>query len=56
LGRSSKELQNLKLYLRALEQESKDLIGQGDDNEIDEGHLFFAWQQAKKHYEKVGEG
>ena len=46
----------LKLYLRALEQEPENLIGQGDDDEIDEGHLFFAWQQVKKHYKKVGEG
>jgi len=46
----------LKPYLKGLENEPEDLIGQGEDNEIDEGHLFFAWQQAKKHYKKVGEG
>ena len=46
----------LKSYLKALENEPEDLVGQGDDDEIDEGHLFFAWQQVKKHYKKVGEG
>ena len=46
----------LKSYLKALENEPEDLIGQGEDDEIDEGHLFFAWQQVKKHYRKVGEG
>ena len=46
----------LKPYLKGLENEPEDLIGQGEDDEIDEGHLFFAWQQAKKHYKKVGEG
>ena len=45
----------LKPYLKALENEPEDLVGQSDDDEIDEGHLFFAWQQAKKHYKKVGE-
>ena len=44
----------LKPYLKALEKEPEDLIGQGEDDEIDEGHLYFAWEQVKKHYEKVG--
>jgi plasmid rolling circle replication initiator protein Rep len=45
----------LKPYLKALDNDPDDLIGQGEDDEIDEGHLFFAWEQAKKHYKKVGE-
>jgi plasmid rolling circle replication initiator protein Rep len=43
----------LKPYLKALEGEPVDLIGEGDDAEIDEGHLYFAWQQVKKHYRNV---
>jgi plasmid rolling circle replication initiator protein Rep len=43
----------LKPYLKTLENEPEDLVGQGDDDEIDEGHLFFAWEQVKKHYKKV---
>lgn len=46
----------LKSYLKALENEPENLIGQSEGDEIDEGHLFFAWQEIKKHYEKVGEG
>lgn len=45
----------LKPYLKALENEPEDLIGQEENEEIDEGHLFFAWEQVKKHYKKVGE-
>jgi plasmid rolling circle replication initiator protein Rep len=46
----------LKPYLKALENEPEDLIGEGKgDTNLDEGHLMFAWQNSKKHYFKVGE-
>jgi plasmid rolling circle replication initiator protein Rep len=44
----------LKPYLKALEQEPADLIGEGDENEVDEGHLFFVWQKIIKKYVNVG--
>jgi plasmid rolling circle replication initiator protein Rep len=45
----------LKPYLKVLEDEPTDLVGQGQDDEVDEGHLFFAWQTIRKHYCKVGD-
>lgn len=44
----------LKPYLKALEQEPADLIGEGDEDEVDEGHLFFVWQKIIKKYVNVG--
>lgn len=38
----------LKEYLRSLEQEPEDLIGEGDEDEPDEGHLYFGWRQREK--------
>jgi plasmid rolling circle replication initiator protein Rep len=43
----------LKDYLKALEEEPEDLIGQGDENEVDEGHLYFGWKQREKKYRLV---
>lgn len=43
----------LKNYLKALEEEPEDLIGQGDENEVDEGHLYFGWKQREKKYRLV---
>lgn len=40
----------LKDYLKALEEEPEDLIGQGDEDEIDEGHLYFDWKQRERKY------
>jgi plasmid rolling circle replication initiator protein Rep len=44
----------LKPYLKALENEPADLIGEGDEDEVDEGHLFFLWQKMIKKYTNVG--
>ena len=44
----------LKPYLKGLEQEPEDLIGEGDQDDIDEGHLFFVWQRMFKQYMSVG--
>jgi hypothetical protein len=43
----------LKDYLRTLEQEPDDLIGQSEENEVDEGHLYFGWQRREKHYKLI---
>ncbi len=37
-------------YFRELEQEPQDLIGEDDQGEIDEGHLFFDWKRREKKY------
>lgn len=43
----------LKDYLRALEDEPEDLIGQGNEDEVDEGHLYFGWKKREKKYRLV---
>lgn len=45
----------LKTYLKELEQEPEDLIGEGEDGdvEVDEGHLYFAWKRKHKKYKMV---
>lgn len=43
----------LKDYLKGLEQEPEDLIGEGEDNEVDEGHLYFGWKRRDKKYRLV---
>ena len=44
----------LKQYLKALEQEPEDLIGESDDpDEVDEGSLYFGWRQKHKKYRLV---
>jgi plasmid rolling circle replication initiator protein Rep len=40
----------LKQYLRELEQEPDDLIGQEESGESDEGHLYFEWKRDMKKY------
>lgn len=46
----------LKGYLKALEEEPDDLIGQGEDvDEVDEGHLYFGWKRKVKKYKLVGD-
>lgn len=44
----------LKQYLRELEEEPEDLIGVGDDEEIDElGRLVFGWRRDAKKYKLI---
>lgn len=44
----------LKQYLRELEQEPEDLIGQEEESgEPDEGHLYFGWRRDVKKYKLV---
>lgn len=43
----------LKQYIRELEQEPDDLIGQEETGEVDEGHLYFGWKRNIKKYKLV---
>ena len=43
----------LKDYLKALENEPEDLIGEGDEDVPDEGHLYFGWKYKEKKYRLV---
>ncbi|MBV5262226.1 replication protein [Synechococcus moorigangaii CMS01] len=43
----------LKGYLKALEEEPEDLIGESDEDEVDEGHLRFGWKLKEKKYRMV---
>ena len=43
----------LKEYLRELEEEPDDLIGEDNQSEVDEGHLYFGWKREKKKYKLV---
>lgn len=41
----------LKTYMKEIEEDPDDLIGEGDDpDSVDEGHLFFGWRMAEKKY------
>lgn len=42
----------LKQYLKILEEEPEDLIGktENEDEDVDEGHLYFNWRQKEKKY------
>lgn len=40
----------LKDYLKTLEREPEDLVGQGDEDGVDEGHLYFGWRKYEKKY------
>ncbi|MEL7245350.1 MAG: protein rep [Cyanobacteria bacterium J06641_2] len=40
----------LKQYLHELEKEPEDLIGEGDEEEPDMGHLYFGWKRKVKKY------
>jgi len=37
-------------YFRQLEEEPEDLIGEGDETEVDEGHLLFSWRRKEQRY------
>lgn len=44
----------LKEYLKALEEEPKDLIGnESDEVSVDEGHIYFGWKKIEKKYRMV---
>ena len=43
----------LKDYLKTLEEEPEDLIGESDEDEIDEGHLRFGWKRQENKYRMV---
>jgi plasmid rolling circle replication initiator protein Rep len=44
----------LKQYLRELEEEPEDLIGEGDDESVEDfGRLFFGWKSRIKKYQLV---
>lgn len=43
----------LKDYLKELEQEPDDLIGEDEQAEVDEGHLYFGWKRKLKKYKLV---
>lgn len=44
----------LKQYLRELEEEPEDLIGEGDElDPVDEGKLYFGWKRQEKKYRMV---
>lgn len=43
----------LREYMRELEQEPEDLIGQENQGEVDEGHLCFGWKREQKKYKLV---
>jgi plasmid rolling circle replication initiator protein Rep len=43
----------LKEYLRELEEEPEDLVGENNLAEVDEGHLYFGWKREKKKYKLV---
>lgn len=43
----------LKEYLKNLEREPEDLIGEGEEDRPDEGHLYFGWRYKQKKYRMV---
>lgn len=43
----------LKDYLKTLEEEPDDLIGQSEEDELDEGHLYFGWKRHEKYYKLI---
>ncbi len=43
----------LRGYMKDLEREPEDLIGNEDESEVDEGHLYFAWRQKQKKYKLI---
>ncbi|MBD0266101.1 MAG: protein rep, partial [Tolypothrix sp. Co-bin9] len=43
----------LRDYFKALEKEPEDLIGQDNEGDVDEGHLYFGWKRDKKKYKLV---
>ncbi len=45
----------LRDYLRELEEEPEDLIGEGEQDALDEGHLYFGWKKEAKRYKLTGD-
>lgn len=43
----------LRGYMRDLEEEPEDLIGEDNQGEVDEGHLYFGWKREQKKYKLV---
>ncbi|NES67871.1 MAG: protein rep [Okeania sp. SIO2D1] len=43
----------VKEYLKELEEEPEDLIGDDGEGEVDEGHMYFGWRKQEKLYRKV---
>ncbi len=43
----------LRNYMKSLEQEPDDLIGEGQEDLCDEGHLYFGWKMEKKKYKLI---
>lgn len=45
----------LKEYLKELEEEPEDLIGESETGEVDEGELYFGWKRRENQYRLVGQ-
>lgn len=45
----------LRYYMKDLEKEPEDLIGEGDGTTPDEGHLYFGWKREKEKYKLISE-
>jgi plasmid rolling circle replication initiator protein Rep len=43
----------LRDYMRELEAEPDDLVGEDNEGEVDEGHLYFGWKRKLKKYKLV---
>ncbi len=43
----------LREYMRELEEELEDLVGEDNLGEVDEGHLYFEWKRQQKKYKLV---
>jgi hypothetical protein len=39
--------------MRELEQEPEDLIGEDNQGDVDEGHLYFGWKKKQKKYKLI---
>jgi plasmid rolling circle replication initiator protein Rep len=46
----------LKEYLKELEEEPEDLIGDSESGEVDEASLYFGWKRKEKKYRMVDQG
>jgi plasmid rolling circle replication initiator protein Rep len=43
----------LRGYMKELEREPEDLVGNTKEGEVDEGHLYFGWKQNQKKYKLI---
>ncbi len=43
----------LREYMRELEQDPEDLVGEDNQGEVDEGHLYFGWKHKQRKYKLV---